>query len=407
MYSSARPLQSRSSDEATITMACPLCGDRCTCSYAPNGARVSAPSSLTYEPDEYCDLEPQAQKQVVSEEETGILASATAETAEESFAERPPLPPEDLALESERLEEEPGTMWKQEVSSRLESYRARRGSRRPRYNDNMSLDFDRAANRMLASAYAQEQASWELPHPDAGVDSSTTEESNEFFGATTQESDYVFVEETARAETAPATNIIEFPRLPTLFDMAPSGNEIAEPVVDKPRILYVPEEVPTAQAPLADIQLEPEECPQVADLELPMAVAPMSQRVLASIADAFLVMMASGVFLAVALYQVPAPDGKLGYAMVAALPLVLWAIYEYLFLVYCATTPGMQLAHLSMASFDSERISRRLRRERALAWMLSTFPLGLGLIWALLDEDTLCWHDRITRTYVAHTTIQE
>jgi hypothetical protein len=32
--------------------------------------------------------------------------------------------------------------------------------------------------------------------------------------------------------------------------------------------------------------------------------------------------------------------------------------------------------------------------------MLSTFPLGLGIVWALLDEDTLCWHDRITRTYV-------
>jgi hypothetical protein len=60
----------------------------------------------------------------------------------------------------------------------------------------------------------------------------------------------------------------------------------------------------------------------------------------------------------------------------------------------------MQMAHLALASFDSEPIGRRLRRARALAWMLSTFPLGLGLIWALLDEDTLCWHDRISRTYL-------
>ena len=29
--------------------------------------------------------------------------------------------------------------------------------------------------------------------------------------------------------------------------------------MDKPRILYVPEEVPTSQAPLADIQIAPEE----------------------------------------------------------------------------------------------------------------------------------------------------
>ena len=33
-------------------MACPLCGDRCTCSYARDTARVSAPPSLTYEYDD-------------------------------------------------------------------------------------------------------------------------------------------------------------------------------------------------------------------------------------------------------------------------------------------------------------------------------------------------------------------
>jgi hypothetical protein len=31
---------------------------------------------------------------------------------------------------------------------------------------------------------------------------------------------------------------------------------------------------------------------------------------------------------------------------------------------------------------------------------MSSLSLGLGVVWALLDEDTLCWHDRITRTYI-------
>ena len=26
-------------------------------------------------------------------------------------------------------------------------------------------------------------------------------------------------------------------------------------------------------------------------------------------------------------------------------------------------------------------------------------PLGLGLLWSLLDDDRLCWHDRISRMY--------
>jgi hypothetical protein len=27
--------------------------------------------------------------------------------------------------------------------------------------------------------------------------------------------------------------------------------------------------------------------------------------------------------------------------------------------------------------------------------------LGMGYLWVFLDEDSLCWHDRITHTYLA------
>jgi len=30
---------------------------------------------------------------------------------------------------------------------------------------------------------------------------------------------------------------------------------------------------------------------------------------------------------------------------------------------------------------------------------LSILPLGLGLAWALFDEDRLTWHDRLSGTY--------
>jgi len=35
-----------------------------------------------------------------------------------------------------------------------------------------------------------------------------------------------------------------------------------------------------------------------------------------------------------------------------------------------------------------------------LASFLSAVSLGLGYLWCLLDQDGLCWHDGITRTYV-------
>jgi hypothetical protein len=26
--------------------------------------------------------------------------------------------------------------------------------------------------------------------------------------------------------------------------------------------------------------------------------------------------------------------------------------------------------------------------------------LGMGYLWCVLDEDALCWHDRVTHTYL-------
>ena len=41
------------------------------------------------------------------------------------------------------------------------------------------------------------------------------------------------------------------------------------------------------------------------------------------------------------------------------------------------------------------------RRWRVLASYLSAFSLGLGYLWSVLDEDGLCWHDRITHTHLS------
>ena len=33
--------------------------------------------------------------------------------------------------------------------------------------------------------------------------------------------------------------------------------------------------------------------------------------------------------------------------------------------------------------------------------VLSLASLGLGYAWSLIDEDQLCWHDRVTATHIA------
>jgi hypothetical protein len=70
-------------------------------------------------------------------------------------------------------------------------------------------------------------------------------------------------------------------------------------------------------------------------------------------------------------------------------------------LVYAGTTPGLHFAGLGVARFDGTMANRRLRRWRVLASYLGAVSLGMGYAWVLLDEDSLCWHDRITHTYLA------
>lgn len=77
-----------------------------------------------------------------------------------------------------------------------------------------------------------------------------------------------------------------------------------------------------------------------------------------------------------------------------------WAAYEFSFVAYTGSTLGLRAVRLQLATFDGSPLTRSLRRWRVLASFLSVLSMGLGYIWCALDEDGLCWHDRITRTHV-------
>jgi hypothetical protein len=59
----------------------------------------------------------------------------------------------------------------------------------------------------------------------------------------------------------------------------------------------------------------------------------------------------------------------------------------------------MRFAHISLCTFDDETPTRAQLRKRLVAMLLSVLPVGLGVMWAIFDEDHLCWHDRFSRTY--------
>ena len=202
----------------------------------------------------------------------------------------------------------------------------------------------------------------------------------------------------------PKRKVIAFPRQP---EGAEAGHWLADPVLpEQPRILDVPEELeayPTTPF-LEGLQYEPATQVSASPLdhvELPFRAASRLRRMYAALVDCSLVLMAAAVFAFIAHKMLPDLAFTKPTRLAAALaPLLLWAIYEYLLLVYAGRTAGMQVAGIRLRTFKGRQPSLRHRRNRVLGFYLATASLMMGLLWALVDVDRLCWHDRISGTYL-------
>jgi RDD family protein len=280
-------------------------------------------------------------------------------------------------------QEEPSS-WRDEVAARLSNYRARRRPRGPRY-PSMRLKFGPtdppAVSLARRQSVALESPIWE----DSGGPAAP-----------------IAYAAPALTPAEPSAKIIEFPR-PSAISQT-WYDELAEPVLDRPRILEAPELVPAPPA-LGGILLETaaertdERRP---GFEVPLQPASMTRRVLAITTDAVLVFLAFAAFGYIFLKVTPTVPIFTQAAGISVVLLGLfWSGYQYLLLVYTGSTPGLKLAKLELSRFDGAAVPRNIRRWRVLVSVLSGVSVGLGYAWCFLDEDQLCWHDRITRTYMA------
>ena len=96
--------------------------------------------------------------------------------------------------------------------------------------------------------------------------------------------------------------------------------------------------------------------------------------------------------------SLPAPK-VVAFGAAAAL-LFIGLLYQTLFLTLAEATPGMRYAGISLCTFDGQIPTPVELRSRLGALLLSVAPICLGVAWALFDEDHLCWHDRLSRTYL-------
>jgi uncharacterized RDD family membrane protein YckC len=378
-------------------MSCPICGPVCRC-IPENGVgslrassgdeRRIAPSLI--DPDAYDASE---QQFTASLDQPGLdqpapeppapLASTTQADQTGPLSPQADAPPEPSIFQGYH---DPAA-WKAELAAKLDDYRRRHRPRAPHY-PSLQLQFET-------------DPGWRTAPPEPDHTAFASRESTAL----------------DRAELAPAPQpqarrnpavgesvgrLIEFPRAASV----PQSwiEELAEPVMDRPRIMDVPEtELPPPA--LGGILMEPAPAPEEQGrygIEVPMLAAPMGRRCLAGFLDAVLVAAAvalfAGVFVQVAGVVPALRPALIG---VAALSVFFWFGFQHLLIVYAGTTPGLKLAGLELSRFDGSHATRRQRRWRWLASLLSGASLGLGYLWCFLDEDQMCWHDRITRTHLA------
>ena len=134
---------------------------------------------------------------------------------------------------------------------------------------------------------------------------------------------------------------------------------------------------------------------------LQYSVASLPERRRAAIVDVGLLIFSYGGMLA--LFTVLGGHigfNKLDLAVVGATFGLFYAQYFTLFTVFGGSTPGMMLRGLRVVTFDGGIPTSRQLAWRSFGYLISAGTCLLGFVWALWDDDQLCWQDRISQTYL-------
>src|ERR1700760_2347905 len=134
--------------------------------------------------------------------------------------------------------------------------------------------------------------------------------------------------------------------------------------------------------------------------EAPIRPAALEDRIMAALVDAALSFAGFLVFVFVfSSCTAHPPAGRTAVAAAFVALLATFVAYQWLFFRFGESTPGMMYAGIALCTLDDDNPTRASMQRRVGALLLSALPLGLGLLWAVFDEDHLGWHDRISGTY--------
>ena len=130
-------------------------------------------------------------------------------------------------------------------------------------------------------------------------------------------------------------------------------------------------------------------------------VANPVHRIMAAGIDFSMVMVAAGVTCLIAAFGareqfLPGSPQQ----WFAGLALLLACVYKLFWAALDTDSPGLRWCQLRLLHFDGRDPARRERMARVAWSLLSIMAGGLGLIWCLVDEESLTWHDHSSKTFL-------
>jgi len=274
--------------------------------------------------------------------------------------------PETTANSKREPAEDPG-QWQEEVSGRVEDFRRRRARIREGFDPQTSLDLEFAAPE----------------HDD--VSASVGARVIEFAG---------------RGDT----------KLPPLDAEIPLPDLIS--VDEKASEAQVPDSAPVAPG---DVELQSEEAKPVeivlgslaASEALPtvlrpvLPLAPLGRRFVAGLADLGVLLLGGALFgLIFWIAGGHISYSPLNFAILAFASIFFVTAYFGAFTALAGATPGLLLFGLEVRNWEGQLPTTRESLWRAFGYLVSAAALMLGFVWALMDSESLSWHDHMSSTFI-------
>jgi uncharacterized RDD family membrane protein YckC len=265
--------------------------------------------------------------------------------------------------------------WRQELSERVLSFRQRRARLRnePPQEENLDFEFERSETRTTMGPDVERFL--EFPQNSVSIDP-------EIAPHAAVENDAPYSDAETPGGGDEGFEILDSPR--------PQAEDFAiEPASDnRLEIVVGPSEVggPTAASPL--------------ELEA-FPVAPMGRRLLAGLVDGLVLLFGGGLFTLIFLFAgghlTPVPPNLAVLAVIAFI--FVWS-YFGIFTALTFSTPGQTWMGIEVRNMEGWPPAPRESFLRAFGYLVSLSAFMLGFLWALVDSDSLTWHDRISGTFL-------